>query len=175
MDTLTVLELGCGSGIPATKYMLETDKPIIHVTANELSTTQLNLAKTNLASHNDRLTLVEGDMMALSYPEGTFDAITGFYSIIHLPREEQTELIGRIAKWLKPSGLLLANFATEESGAIVDEKWLGHETGWMYWSAWGEEGSVKMIEDAGFKIINRDTTHDAGDAKFVWLIAKKDN
>ncbi|KAF2628872.1 S-adenosyl-L-methionine-dependent methyltransferase [Macroventuria anomochaeta] len=169
----SVLELGCGAGVPATKHLLEVERPVIHVTGNDLSTSQLDLARKNLAEYDDHLTLVEGDMMALSFPEQTLDAVTGFYSIIHLPREEQTQLVRNIGSWLKPDGLLLANFAVDDSDGHVEEQWLGEDKGWMYWSAFGEEGSVKMLEDAGLEILVRETKQVEGDANFVWLLAKK--
>ncbi|KAH6622485.1 hypothetical protein C7974DRAFT_415130 [Boeremia exigua] len=37
-NTAAVLEVGCGSGVPATKRLLDTEKPVIHVTGNDLST-----------------------------------------------------------------------------------------------------------------------------------------
>lgn len=79
----------------------------------------------------------------------------------------------KIANWLKPNGLLLANFAVDESQANVEEKWLGEEEGWMHWSSWGEEGSVKMLEEAGLKVLLRETKQVEGDANFVWLIVQK--
>ncbi len=168
-----VLELGCGAGVPATKHLLGVEKPMIHVTGNDLSTSQLELARKNLAQFGDRVDLIEGDMLALDFSAQTFDAVTGFYSIIHLPREEQTQLIRKIATWLKPEGLLLANFAVEESKVVIEEQWLGEDKGWMHWSSWGEEGSVKMLEDAGFEVLFRETKQVEGDANFVWLLARK--
>ncbi|KAF3029153.1 hypothetical protein E8E12_000353 [Didymella heteroderae] len=128
-DTVEVLELGCGAGVPATKYLLDIKEPEIQVTGYDLSTSQLDLARKNLSGYEDRLTLVEGDMTILSFPDRSFDAVTSFYSIIHLPREEQTQLIDQIAGWLKPGGLLLANFAVDESKATIMEKWLDEEKG----------------------------------------------
>lgn len=168
-----ILELGCGAGIPATKHLLNINGPVIHVTGNDLSTSQLNLARKNLSGYEDRLKLVEGDMLALSFRSRSFDAVTAFYSIIHLPREEQSQLIKKIAGWLKPGGLLLANFAVDDSKATVMEKWLNEEKGWMYWSSWGENGSVKMLEDAGLEIKFRETKQITGDANFVWLLAEQ--
>jgi hypothetical protein len=81
--------------------------------------------------------------------------------------------VKKIANWLKPNGLLLANFAVDESEANVEEKWLGEEEGWMHWSSWGEEGSVNMLEEAGLRILLRETKQVEGDANFVWLIAQK--
>ena len=168
-----VLELGCGAGVPATKHLLDVKEPAIRVTGNDLSTSQLELARRNLAGYENRLTLVEGDMLALSFPDRSFDAVTGFYSIIHLPREEQTQLVQNIAGWLKPGGLLLANFAVQDSKAVIMEKWLDEEKGWMYWSSWGEAGSVRMLEGAGLEIIFRETKQITGDANFVWLLAQQ--
>ena len=79
-QTASVLELGCGAGVPATKHLLQVEKPVMSVTGNDLSTAQLDLARKNLAGYEDRLTLVEGDMLGLAFPAGTFDAVTGFYS-----------------------------------------------------------------------------------------------
>lgn len=168
-----ILELGCGAGVPATRHLLDIKGPLVHVTGNDLSTSQLELARSNLSGYEDRLTLVEGDMLALSFPDRSFDAVTGFYSIIHLPRDEQTQLVQKITGWLKPGGLLLANFAVQDSEATILEKWLDEEKGWMYWSSWGEAGSVQMLEEAGFEILFRETKQITGDANFVWLLAQQ--
>lgn len=172
-DTAKVLELGCGAGVPATKYLLDSPSPVFHITGNDISTTQLNFARTNLSAYEDRLTLVEGDMMSLSFPPASFDAVTGFYSIIHLPRDEQTQLMVKIAEWLKPGGYLLGNFSVDALPTYQENKWLGHEKGWMFWSSWGEEKSVDMVEKAGFKIEFRETKQADGDVAFVWILARK--
>ena len=55
----------------------------------------------------------------------------------------------------------------------MEEKWLGEDEGWMHWSSWGEEGSVKMLEEAGLTVLLRETKQVEGDANCVWLIAQK--
>jgi ubiquinone/menaquinone biosynthesis C-methylase UbiE len=174
-SAVDVLELGCGAGIPATKFMLRNKEPSFRVTGNDLSSTQLNQARSNLAGFEDRLKLVEGDMLSLSFPDSTFDAVTGFYSIIHLPRQEQTELMHKIFAWLKPGGLFLSNFSAEELPASETDNWLGHEKGWMFWSGWGEKASLKMVEDVGLKVLIKELHQAVGDAKFVWVLAKKES
>jgi ubiquinone/menaquinone biosynthesis C-methylase UbiE len=170
---VNVLELGCGSGIPATKFMLQNDNPTFRVTGNDISTAQLDYARSNLAQFKDRVTLVEDDMLALNFPDATFDAVTGFYSVIHLPRKEQTLLMGKIAKWLKPGGFFLANFGVEEMDTHETNKWLAHEKGWMFWSGWGKEGSLKMVEDVGLEVVLKEVLEVIGDATFLWVLAKK--
>ncbi|KAI1776536.1 S-adenosyl-L-methionine-dependent methyltransferase [Hypoxylon cercidicola] len=107
---LRVLELGCGPGLPVTGKLLS--HPTLHVTANDISTAQISLARANLlgaAGNTDaekRLALVEGDMAELAFPGRSFDAVVALYSLIHLPRAEQADMIGKIARWLKPGGYL---------------------------------------------------------------------
>ncbi|KAH7083125.1 methyltransferase [Paraphoma chrysanthemicola] len=172
-ETANLLELGCGAGIPATKFVLQHDKPTFHVIGNDISTAQLNLARANLDDYKDRIHLEEGDMLALSFPDSTFDAVTGFYSIIHLPREEQTQIMKKIFKWLKPGGLFLANFGAEEMPTLEQDRWLDHDKGWMFWSGWGGEASLKMVEDVGFEILLQERRQDEGDAEFMWVMAAK--
>jgi len=181
-----VLELGCGAGVPVTQALLQHPHTPLHITANDLSPTQINLARTHLTPYlspplsphpsslaSDRLTLIPGDMTALTFPDATFAAVLAFYSIIHLPRAEQVTLMQKISAWLQPGGLFLANFAADENENVVNENWLGEEKGWVYWSSWGEEGSVKMVEECGLEVLVREISDDAADARFVWVIARK--
>ncbi|KAJ5016350.1 27-O-demethylrifamycin SV methyltransferase [Colletotrichum sp. SAR 10_99] len=166
-----VLELGCGCGQPVTDRLLTT--PDVFVTANDISSVQIEIAKENLAKHGrERVTFVEGDMMALEFSENSFDAIVGMYSVIHLPREEQSEMIRRLARWLKPGGFLLVNFASENMPGVVMEKWL-HEKGWMYWSGWGTEATLEKLKETGLEILIKDVIDDEADAEFLWVLAKK--
>jgi SAM-dependent methyltransferase len=172
-DTAKVLELGCGAGVPATKYLLDVERSLFSITGNDISTSQLDLARSNLAQYADRLTLMEGDMLALSFPAATFDAVTGFYSIIHLPREEQTQLMSKIMEWLKPGGYFLANFSIRDLPILEEDKWLGHEKGWMFWSSWGEAKSVEMVENVGLKVSVKGVRQAVDDTTFVWMLARK--
>ncbi|WYZ46215.1 hypothetical protein EsH8_IX_000440 [Colletotrichum jinshuiense] len=168
---LHVLELGCGCGVPVSERLLMV--PGISVTANDMSSTQIKLAKENLAKYGtDRISFIEGDMMSLEFLDGSFDAIVGMYSLIHLPREEQSEMIRRIAKWLKPGGFLLVNFTSKNLPGLVMENWL-HEKGWMYWSGWGAEGTLDKIKEAGLETIEKDEIKDDDDVTFLWVMAKK--
>jgi ubiquinone/menaquinone biosynthesis C-methylase UbiE len=174
-DKAAVLELGCGAGIPCTQKL--ASYPNIYVTANDLSGTQLALARENLAAVGSedrgcRVMLVEGDMMGLQFPAGSFDAVVALYSVIHLPRDEQAELIGRITRWLKPGGWVLANFTEEELAGCVIQDWL-EEGGWMFWSGWGVDRTCEIMKGFGFEILVRDVVQDVVDGSFLWLLARK--
>ncbi|KAI1184010.1 S-adenosyl-L-methionine-dependent methyltransferase [Nemania serpens] len=171
---LAFLELGCGCGLPVTKELLSHGAA--RVVANDLSDTQVSLARENLLRERPQdeagLELIQGDMTALEFADGSFDLVVAFYSLIHLPRAEQTALLARVARWLRPGGCLVANFAKEELEAVVMEKWLD-ERGWMFWSAWGEEKTLETVKTAGFEVVVADVVEDVVDASFLWVIARR--
>lgn len=110
-----VLELGCGAGVPSTQTLIAHG---LDVTGVDISAGQIALAR----EHVPEATLMHSDMMQLSFPPSTFDAVVGFYSIFHLPRDEQGIMIGRVQKWLKDGGWLLCNFHSDE-GDFTREDW----------------------------------------------------
>ncbi|RYC63810.1 hypothetical protein CHU98_g2381 [Xylaria longipes] len=172
-EKLAFLELGCGCGLPITKRLLSY--PEAKVVANDLSDTQLALAKENLTQGpvEKRLELIQGDMNGLAFPDGSFDLVVAFYSIIHLPRSEQTALLERIAQWLRPGGYFVANFSKEEKESSVAERWLD-DKGWMFWSAWGAEKTLGQMKTAGFDVVVAETADDVvDDSSFLWVIAKR--
>ncbi|KAK0624093.1 S-adenosyl-L-methionine-dependent methyltransferase [Immersiella caudata] len=170
---LRALELGCGAGIPITSTLLSSPRSIpFHVTANDLSSTQIALGKESLGSDPAKVEWLESDMMSLSFPPASFDVIIALYSVIHLPRDEQLQMIKRIGEWLKPGGVVLINFGEEESKGEVSEGWLGEE-GWMYWSGWGKERYLKEVEGVGVEVVKGEVTEGDGvDARFLWVVGR---
>jgi ubiquinone/menaquinone biosynthesis C-methylase UbiE len=173
----SVLELGCGSGQPCTTIL--ASNPSLKVTANDISPVQLALAAQHLPSKN--VSLIEGDMMELSFEDHSFDAVIAMYSIIHLPREEQVTLLERIYKWLKPGAFFLANFsAGPEFERSFDKHWLDGTDGEVFWSSWGEERTCEILSSIGFELVLRevvvDTEEEKGEGKevpFLWLLGRK--
>lgn len=163
-----ILELGCGAGIPGTAALLAHGSGV-HVIANDISSVQIARGKEKLGS--ERVTWLEGDMMKLEFQDATFDAVVGFYSLIHLPRDEQVVMLGRIVRWLKPGGYLLANFSSREMESTVNDNWLA-DKGWMFWSGWGTEGTLEKAKEAGLEVLEADVVQDNVDGSFLWLIAR---
>lgn len=175
---LSVLELGCGAGDPVTKMLV--NKGFV-VAANDISPGQVELARAAVggadAEKDGRVAFLVGDMMGLEFPDGRrFDAVVAMYSLIHLPREEQTAIVAKMARqWLKPGGLVLANFSMEDREAEVIENWLGDERGWMFWSGWGVEKTTDVVREAGLEVLVKEVVPEDGvkDVEFLWIIAKK--
>lgn len=171
-DAIAVLELGAGAGLPATARLLASS-PRVRVTANDISSAQVSLGRVNLAADAGRVSWVEGDMCALSFGPGAFDAALALYSLIHLPRAEQVEMLCKLHGWLRPGGYFVANFDATPSDGVVMEGWL-HEKGWMYWSGFGADGTLDKVREAGFEIVLSEVREYGDvDATFLWVVARK--
>lgn len=117
--------------------------------------------------------------MGMEFLDGSFDAVLAMYCIMHLPRDEQVTMIGRIARWLKPGGLFLCSFPGEDFETTVQDDWLENGA-WMYWSSWGKEGSLMKVRESGLEIILEKVIGDEGGeeektakVEFLWVVARK--
>lgn len=168
------LEVGCGTGVPVLEILLSNEMDTIGV---DISGSQIALARANFPHQTATLQAVwaERDMMDLRYPPANFDVVIGLYSLNHLPREEQTVFLHRAHRWLKPGGMLMVNFPQQELQSEVAEHWLEQDKGWMFWSSWGEEKTIQVIEGLeGMEVLLKEVTEAGeGDPAFVWVIARK--
>ena len=160
-----VLELGCGSGMPTTQQLAEK----FAVIGVDISARQVALAQQKVPAAK----FIHADMTTLDFPDDSFDAVTAFYSIIHVPRQEQVELLNKIASWLRPGGLLVITMGAHSTEAYFNEDWLGMP---MYWSNFDSETNRRLVKEAGLNIISAiDETADEFDnpITFLWVIAQK--
>jgi len=160
-----LLELGCGSGIPTTLKLAEK----FAVTGVDISERQVTLAQKNVPS----VKFVHADMTKLVFPEASFDAVAAFYSMIHVPRQEQAELLCKIASWLRPGGYLVTTMGTHSTEAHFNNDWFGKP---MYWSNFDSETNKRLVEDTGLKIITAkdETANEFNEpVTFLWIIAQK--
>jgi SAM-dependent methyltransferase len=163
-DGAAVLDLGCGAGVPCTALLAERHD----VLGVDLSATQLGLARRNVPGAR----FERGDMTRVSFPDASFDAVTAFYSVLHVPREEQGALYARIAGWLRPGGWFLAALGCSEANG-VEADWLGTP---MFFSSHAPAQNRRLLEAAGFTLVVDEpvTMHEPeGPATFHWVLARR--
>ncbi len=163
-DGSDVLDLGCGAGVPCTKVLAERHD----VLGVDLSAAQLDLARRNVPDAR----FEKGDMAGVSFPDGSFDAVTAFYSVLHVPREEQGALFSRIARWLRPGGWFLAALGCSEANGVEDD-WLGTP---MFFSSHAPAVNRRLLEAAGFTLVVDEpvTMHEPeGPATFHWVLGRR--
>jgi SAM-dependent methyltransferase len=112
-----VLDIGCGSGIPVAQELARLGH---RVTGIDISARQVALARQNVPEAE----FIHGDVMGVALPRASFDAVTAFFSLTHLPRSEHAALLACAYGWLRPKGLLLASFGVRETDWVEDD-WLG--------------------------------------------------
>jgi SAM-dependent methyltransferase len=159
-----VLELGCGAGIPMTRA-LAADRD---VTGVDISAAQIEMARRNVPA----ATFMQADMTTIDFPPGSFDAVVAFYSLTHVPRDEQPALLRNIRAWLRPGGLFLASMGADASPDDVEEDWLGVP---MFFSHFGARRNRRLVEEAGLSVEEARIEiepEDRHDARFLWIVAR---
>ena len=159
-----VLDLGCGAGVPMTAALAEDSA----VTGVDISSTQLALARRNVPG----ATFLRADMTALTFEPASLDAVVAFYSLTHVPRDEQAELLGHIRSWLRPGGIFLASMGADDEPGDVEPDWLGVD---MYFSHFGARANRRLVESAGLVVERSELAvepEDRHDARFLWVVAR---
>lgn len=157
----SILDIGCGSGIPIDKYLL---KKGFNVTGIDISDEQIKLARNNLPQGN----FLVKDMTDANFSENSFDAVVSFYAIFHIPKEEHLLLFKKLNSFIKSGGFLLITMGAGEWEGTEDDF---HGTK-MFWSHFGREKNIELVKEAGFEIIY-DMVDTSGDEKHLIVFAKK--
>jgi ubiquinone/menaquinone biosynthesis C-methylase UbiE len=154
-----VLDVGCGAGVPVTKFLIESG---FDVTGIDFSENMLRLAETNVP----KARFIKKDMTRLDFEDNSFDGLTAFYSIIHVLREKHFSLLQSFHRMLKPEGIMLICMGPDEWEGV--NEYQGTE---MFWSHYTPEKSLQLVKDAGFQIIF-DKFLIRGGEKHYWIMAR---
>lgn len=157
----TILDIGCGAGIPIDKYLIDNG---FKVTGIDISEKQIELAKSNLPKGD----LKVKDMLDLEKGEFSVDAVVSFYAIFHTPRDKHLEILKKINSFLPPNGYLLVTMGSSE--------WEGKEKNFcgteMVWSHYDAETNKQLIKKAGFELLY-DEIDTSGGEKHLVVLARK--
>lgn len=160
-----VVELGCGAGVPMT-VALSKDRRVV---GYDISRTQLAMARANVPA----ATFHQADLVTLDLPPASTDAVLAFYVLTHVPRDTHADLLRRIARWLRPGGVLLASFGVEDDPGGIEDDWLGVP---MYFSHFSARVNRRLVTEAGLAVERADVLiepEDRFDARFLWVLARR--
>ena len=141
-DGASVLDIGCGAGVPVTRALSGR----FAVTGVDISGEMARQARANVPGAS----FIHGDITSVEFPDSSFDAVVAFYSIFHLPREEHADLFRRVHGWLKPGGYLMCTLTRYSEAAYTEDDFFG-ET--MYWSNYGLEEYNEILAGLGFTLL----------------------
>jgi SAM-dependent methyltransferase len=139
----TVLDLGCGSGVPVARALATVGH---RVTGVDISEVQIRRARELVPQAE----FIRADATAVDFGPASFDAVVSFYALIHIPLEEQLPLLQKVAGWLRPGGWFLGTTG-HRAWTGVDEDWLGGGTA-MWWSHADAATNRTWITQAGLMV-----------------------
>ncbi len=159
-----VLDIGCGAGIPWTRALADR----FDVTGIDISSRQVEAARLNVPV----ATFIVGDISSASFEARSLGGIIAFYSIAHLPVDEHGPLLDRLARWLRPGGLLLASVPVAESAGWTGE-WLGTT---MFFGSLGAEAYLALLRSLDFELLAAEEStvqEPEGPTDFLWVLARR--
>ena len=162
---LDLLDLGCGTGLPSTKELADH----FNVTGIDFSEEAIARARRNVG----KARFIQKDITAVDFPPASFDVITAFYSIFHIPRRQQPSVIGKIGLLLRPGGIVVATMGTRSIKALIESDWLGAQ---MYWSSFARRKNLEYFKKAGLDILSARVVKEEALGNwntFLWVVAQK--
>jgi ubiquinone/menaquinone biosynthesis C-methylase UbiE len=154
-----ILDVGCGTGVPVARFLVEAGFEVVGI---DFSEKMLKVARKNVP----QATFVRKNMTKMDFPDNSFDGLTAFYSIIHVPREKHTLLFKSFNRILRPDGIMLVCMGPDDWEST--EEYYGIR---MLWSQYSPEKSLQLVNDAGFEMIF-DKILERGKERHYWILAR---
>ena len=155
----SVLDVGCGNGIPITRALLAAGCDVLGVDSSPrmLDRFQQNCAGTRFFCC---------PIQTCELGARAFDAAIAWGVIFHMEHAEQRQAIAKVASALRPGGIFLFT-AGDEHGSIQGQPMDG--VPFRYWS-FSVEGYRKLLKAHGLTLLN--VHRDEG--KNISYLARKD-
>jgi ubiquinone/menaquinone biosynthesis C-methylase UbiE len=142
----SVLDLGCGTGVPTAKILTESDHRVVGV---DISEGMLRLAREQVPA----ATFAHADFRDLPDDYGSFDAATVFFSLLMLSRAEIEATLRKAAGWVKPGGYFAVGMVNLDADSLPVE-FLGVP---VRVSGYPEPDLAAKLGEAGFTVLDIST------------------
>ncbi|MFW5953606.1 MAG: class I SAM-dependent methyltransferase, partial [Candidatus Natronoplasma sp.] len=110
---------------------------------------------------------LNADFSQLTYPKESFDAIVSFYAIFHIPRDEHLDLLEKMNRWLKSSGVILITMGTGDNER-TESDFVGSK---MSWSSFSIQKNKDLVRKASFEILR--SYEETEEEHHLWILAEK--
>ncbi len=146
----TVLDLGCGTGIPISRYVVQRG---FHLVGVDESKKMLEIAQREVPQGE----FIHADMVDIEFND-KFAAVVAWDSAFHVKRKHHSALYHKLAKSLETGGRLLlsvggSNSEDSTSDSLAAEgftsEMFGHT---FFYSGYEPKVARKLLEAAGFQI-----------------------
>jgi SAM-dependent methyltransferase len=134
-----VVDLGCGAGVPITRYFAERG---YDVEGFDLSPAMLAIAHREVPGAR----FEEARMEDLAFEPASLDVVLSFFAIIHVPRERHAALLSSMRAWIRRGGVALLTLGVADEPHRLAESWHGAP---MTWSHFDAATNLSMLREAG--------------------------
>lgn len=139
----TAVDLGCGAGVPITRYFADRG---FTITGYDLSPKMIDLARQNVPNAS-----FEGASMEdLDLMPSSLDLVVSFYAIIHVDRDKHELLFKDIFRWLRTGGKAFLCLGANDNPSEYADDWGGAP---MYWSHFDAETNLALLRKVGFEVV----------------------
>lgn len=155
-----VLDLGCGSGEPIARHLIEQGRAVTGVDA---APGLIDLCRARFPDQ----TWIVADMRGLDLGR-TFDGVIAWHSAFHLTPADQRALFAVHARHVAPGGVLMFTSGGDEGESVSD--WRGEP---LYHGSLSAEGYRAALDAAGFDLLAH-APDDAGcGGATIWLARRR--
>lgn len=152
----SVLDLGCGSGVPIARFLIERG---CAVTGVDAATAMIAIARANLPA----MRWIVGDMRRLALGE-RFDAVLAWNSFFHLTADDQRGMFAVFRDHVAPGGRLLFT-AGPEAGEAIGELY-GRR---LYHASLASAEYRELLDRHGFEVLTHVVEDPDCGGHTVWL------
>ncbi|MFJ6070579.1 class I SAM-dependent methyltransferase [Streptomyces sp. NPDC093065] len=137
-----VLDVGSGTGRPTAETLADAGHEVLGI---DVSPVMVELAARQVPAATFRC----ADVRDVPLEDGSFDAVCVYFSLLQLDRREQTDLVRRLVRLLRPEGyLVLATVPLDVEG--VDAAFMGQP---VRVTSFPAQELVALAEDAGLEVL----------------------
>lgn len=154
-----VLDLGCGSGEPIARWLIESGCALTGV---DSSPSLIELCRTRFPGHE----WIACDMRALELGRG-FHGLLAWHSFFHLPPADQRPMFERFAAHLSPGGALMFTSGSTEGEAIGE--WQGEP---LYHGSLDTAEYRALLSANGFEVLDHVVSDPGCGYATIWLARK---
>ncbi|MEV7611865.1 class I SAM-dependent methyltransferase [Streptomyces sp. NPDC089799] len=143
-----VLDVGSGTGRPVAESLVRAG---YDVTGIDVSAAMVELARSQVPGAR----FEQHDVRDYRPPAGGFDAVTAFFPLLVMGRDEVGESLLRIADWLVPGGYFVMATVPADI-ADVEVEWMGRRVRVSSYST--AEYLRRLREDCGLEVLHHSTS-----------------
>ncbi|MBD2703032.1 class I SAM-dependent methyltransferase [Spirosoma sp. BT702] len=156
----SVLDLGCGTGEPIARYLIEQGCYVIGV---DNSLNMIAMCRKRFPN----MEWIVADMTKVSLPQ-KFGAVVAWDSFFHLPHDAQRAMFPIFASHTADGGILLFTSGTEQGIAYGEMN--GHT---VYHASLDSAEYQSLLEANGFDVVIHKINDETCGNRTVWLAQKK--